>query len=100
MKKAPPSRKSEAIGTHAAPGVNGHRIHGKHRRPPDCPSFPLDVFHLCSLQRRVTPLGWRRARQEMGGAGSVCSMAHPGWGVRIENRPVNHSPRNSRMNQI
>ena len=29
-KKAPPSRKSEAIATHAAPGVNGHGIHGIH----------------------------------------------------------------------
>ena len=32
------------------------------------------------------------------GQGSVDSVAHPGWGGRIENRPFNHLPRNSRKN--
>ena len=30
---------------------------------------------------------------------SVDSVAHPGWDGRVENSPLNHSPRNSRMNQ-
>ncbi len=29
---------------------------------------------------------------------SVFSVAHPGWGGRVENRPSNHLPRNSRKN--
>ncbi len=35
----PPSRKSEAIATHAAPGVNGHGIHGIHGPQPNPSSF-------------------------------------------------------------
>ncbi len=38
-KKAPTSRKSEAIATHAAPGVNGHGIHGIHRPQPNPQNF-------------------------------------------------------------
>ena len=30
--------------------------------------------------------------------GSVDSVAHPGWDGKIENRPFNHLPRNSRKN--
>ncbi len=33
------------------------------------------------------------------GQGSVDSVAHPGWGGRIENRPFNHLPRKSGMNR-
>ena len=39
MKKAPPSRKSEAIATHAALGVNGHGNHGKHGPQPNPQNF-------------------------------------------------------------
>ena len=39
-KQAPPSRKSQAIATHAAPGVNGHGIHGIHGPQPN----PQETF--------------------------------------------------------
>ncbi len=38
-KKAPPSRKLEAIATHAAAGVNGHGIHGTHGTQPNPQAF-------------------------------------------------------------
>lgn len=60
-KKAPTSRKSDAIATHAASGVNGDGTHGTHRYPPDNP--------LGS--------GGEQDRRWVG-QGSVRSVAHPG----------------------
>ena len=79
-KEGPAIAKSEAIATHAAPGVNGYGIHGTHgrvrrsgsrsriaklerlRSTHRCPardysSFPFDLFPLGTAQCGVTPLG-------------------------------------------
>jgi hypothetical protein len=49
-----------------------------------------------------TFLGERRGNTTSGAGlrGSVLSVAHLEWGGRVENRPFNHLPRNSRKNLI
>ncbi len=92
-KKAPPSRKSEAIATHAAPGVNGHGNHGTHGPQPSPQSFfPLPP-HLFG--------GGGRTQLPGRGCGGPCFLWVPSliWGGAEGQRcPFNHLPRNSRKN--
>ena len=80
-KKAPPSRKSEAIATHAAPGVNGHGNHGTHGTQPNPKSFLSLHPHTFSGEvggrgNTVSGAGLR------GSVLSVDSVADLGWGGR------------------
>ena len=95
-KKAPPSRKSKAVATHAAPGVNGHGIHGIHGPQPNPQNFfPLHPPTFSGKGGNTTSGAGLR-----GSVFSVDSVAHPGWGGRVKNRPFNHLPHKSRMNLI
>ncbi len=70
-KKAPPSRKSEAIATHSAPGVNGHGIHGPQPNPQDT-FFPFTT----------PPFRGRGGTQLPGrGCGGPCFPCFP-WLIR------------------
>ena len=95
-KKAPPSRKSEAIAPDAASGVNCHGNHGKHGTQPNPPKnfIPLHLHTFLGEGRGNTTSGaglW-------GSVLSVASVAHPEWGGRVEKRLFNHLSHNSRKN--
>ncbi len=63
-KKVPPSRKSEAIVTHAAPGVNGHGIHGIHG-----PLITLNVLGFPTSRSYPTGGGLRVHESRKAGLG-------------------------------
>ena len=80
MTKAPPSRKSEAIATHAAHGVNGHGNHGTHGTQPNSPKnfFPLHPPTFLGEGGNTTS-----GAGLWGSVSSVFSVAHPGWDGRV-----------------
>ena len=94
-KKAPPSRKSKAIATHAASGVNGHGNHGTHGPQPN----PQNSFFPFT----PTPFWGREGGTQLPGrgCGGPCFPWIPWliWGGAEGQRcPCNHLPRNSRKN--
>ncbi len=72
--------------------------------PTAAPPVTIPLFHLTCFIRALhnggNSLGGAGGQDRRWvGQGSVCSVdsvAHPGWGGRIENRPFNHLPRNPR----
>ncbi len=93
------------------PGISGPVIEGTtlpFRPTPDEPRKPRKAWtpaapprKLCcppSPRKGVGVKGKKVLGVGLGSVVSVVSVAHPGWGGRIENRPFNHLPHKSRMN--